>query len=100
MAFQIGNWELDDDGFVNWKGEGEYFFPAKELGQVGVGERSNVSDTIVHVSEKTWISRQDMEDLKALAQRVFNDGTVVPDPAMDWQATEEMVEKILRSDGK
>lgn len=61
IPFKIGNWLIKDDG-INWDGDNsiDYFIAKNRLTETGTGERIKTYDWLLHMAEKTWITREDI----------------------------------------
>jgi len=58
---KINNWLIDQTG-IKWAGQPEidYLIPKEELIKSGFGNRKNMYDWLVHMVEKTWLTRTDI----------------------------------------
>lgn len=61
IPFKIGNWLIDNEG-IKWDGkpDTEYVISVDSLNEAGAGNRSEMYDWLVHLTEKTWIKEADM----------------------------------------
>jgi len=61
-VFKCGNWTLTNAG-IHWGGQPDYLIPRTSIGQPGSGYRKKMYDSLVHMTEKTWLSRDDLYSL-------------------------------------
>lgn len=61
IPFKIGNW-LIEEGWIKWDGSPklDYFIEKKRITEPGPGDRNEMYDWLVHLVEKTWITREDI----------------------------------------
>ncbi len=61
IPFKIGNWLIDDDG-IKWDGKPKvkYEIHKSRLAEPGPPGRDQMYDWLVHMPEKTWLSREDV----------------------------------------
>lgn len=93
MPEHFGNWQIDQ-GVVTRTDNHPYSFPIRDFGRAGTDDRSDVVDMLVHIAEKTWITRQDLEDLNAAAQYARQHLDVELEANVDWDATVQMQTEI------
>ena len=64
IPFKIGNWLIDEDG-IKWNGKSAvtYNIHKSRLAEAGPPGRENMYDWLVHMPEKTWLTREDIYSL-------------------------------------
>ncbi len=63
--FKCGNWTLTPNG-IQWGGHPDFLIPKTSIGQSGTGHRKKMYDTLVHMTEKTWLTKEDVSDLNTI----------------------------------
>lgn len=76
IPFKIGNWLINDDG-IQWDGipKINYVISRDRIVEPGPQGRSNMFDWLVHMPEKTWMTREDSYSLNTAiiyAMEAFN----------------------------
>jgi hypothetical protein len=58
---KIGSWTITADGII-WSGQPDvdYLIHKDRLDKAGTGERENTYDWLIHMVEKTWLTRKDI----------------------------------------
>lgn len=88
---KIGNWLIDQDG-IKWDGVPKHTYEIAK-GRI-TEERDNMFDWLVHMSEKTWLTREDIYALNtAFIYAIEEFGITVP-PNMSF------VETFLKQDNE
>lgn len=66
VPFKIGNWEINQSG-IEWKGEAgrELIIDRDRITESGFGERENTYDWLIHLTEKSWLTRSDIYALNS-----------------------------------
>jgi hypothetical protein len=66
IPFKIGNWEINKQG-IEWKGETgrELLIDKARITETGFSERKNTYDWLVHLTEKSWLTRTDIYALNS-----------------------------------
>jgi hypothetical protein len=66
VPFKIGNWEINQSG-IEWKGETgrELIIDRDRITESGFGERENTYDWLIHLTEKSWLTRIDIYALNS-----------------------------------
>lgn len=66
IPFIIGNWEINQEG-IEWKGETgrELIIDKERITEAGIGERENTYDWLIHLTEKSWLTRTDIYALNS-----------------------------------
>lgn len=59
---QIGKWLITEEG-IEWTGGNEYFIDKDRILEAGPQNRQKMYDWLVHMTEKSWLS---VEDIYAL----------------------------------
>lgn len=62
VPITIGNWLIKEEG-IEWTGNNKYFIEKDRLLELGTGSRSNMYDWLIHLPEKTWLTKQDIYEL-------------------------------------
>lgn len=71
VPITIGKWEVTEEG-IQWTGDNEYFIDKDRLLESGPGSRSNMYDWLVHLPEKTWLSKEDIYALNTALVYAIN----------------------------
>ncbi len=63
---KIGNWDVTTNG-IEWKGPygRELLIDKDRLDEGGIGDRENTYDWLIHLVEKTWLTRGDIYALNS-----------------------------------
>jgi hypothetical protein len=66
IPFKIGNWEINQDG-IEWKGKSSraLIIEKNRITETGFGDRKNTYDWLVHLTEKSWLTRGDIYALNS-----------------------------------
>lgn len=98
---KFGNWRIAD-GYLEWTVEdrGWYEFQISDFGRRGPQDRNDVVDVLVHLPEKSWITRQDMMDLNDAAQYAYKNLQVAISSGISWEKTMTLQDEILKAFGK
>ncbi len=66
IPFKIGNWEINQNG-IEWKGKTgrELIIDKDRITETGVGARENTYDWLIHLTEKNWLTRNDIYALNS-----------------------------------
>ncbi len=62
VPITIGKWLIKEEG-IEWTGNNKYFIEKDRLLELGTGSRSNMYDWLIHLPEKTWLTKQDIYEL-------------------------------------
>lgn len=73
---KIGNWLINEDG-IDWAGKEniDYNIDRKSLLKIGFADRKGMYDWLIQLSEKTWVSVEDIITLNAafvIAAKEYN----------------------------
>lgn len=74
--FKCGNWTLTKNG-IQWGGQQDFLIPLTHIGQSGSGNRIKMYETLVDLTAKTWLTKEDISDLNTayiFALEYFNIG--------------------------
>jgi len=63
--FKSGNWTLTKNG-IQWGGPPDFLIPQSSIGQPGSGYRKKMYDTLVQMTEKTWLTKDDIGNLNTI----------------------------------
>lgn len=61
IPFKIGNWLIDKDG-IKWDGtpKVDYRISKERITEAGPPNRDKMYDWLVHMPQKTWLTREDI----------------------------------------
>ena len=85
---QFGNWSVDSDG-IRWLGKPEYLLEKDVLTDNGTDERANTYDFLVHMAQKTSLTRSDLNDLNEAFVEALDYYNQTHNPKVSWEATLE-----------
>lgn len=92
---KFGNWLVDEDG-ITWKGKPmEYVIRKGRLHEAGPSDRSSCYDWLVHMAEKTWLTRDDIRYLNEAFLYAFNLYEIGFAADLSWEETMEKQKRIL-----
>jgi hypothetical protein len=56
---KFGNWGINDQGII-WLKTPAYLIPVHSLSEEGHGRRKGMYDILLHMTEKSWLTRNDL----------------------------------------
>jgi hypothetical protein len=71
VPIMIGKWQIKEEG-IEWTGGNKYFIDKDRLLEAGSGSRGNMYDWLVHLPEKTWLTKQDIYELNTVLIYAIN----------------------------
>lgn len=90
----FGNWSVTDKA-IQWNGRNEYFIDKSRLHEAGFGERAGTYDWLVHLTEKTWLTVQDIKDLNSAYMYALLKFNVGFSTELSWEKTMIEQSKLL-----
>jgi hypothetical protein len=97
IPFKIGNWLIDQEG-IKWDGKPktDYLIAKARLTEAGPQGRSKMYDWLVHMPEKTWLTRADIYALNTALIYAMEEFKIPFPKNLSFVETFEQQEKELK----
>ncbi len=98
---QFGNWEVNKDG-IRWIGEFDYLIPKDNLGDpMSIkGETDQMFDTLLHMTEKTWLTEADLYTLNTAFVFAIDHLGIEHSPHLNFAKTFEEQQRLYKEYSK